>query len=60
MPATTDWRKENEETDMTKATISKNGFIHSVLFFDTNDTAKAEMLARMQAPRGSKIRIEIV
>lgn len=45
---------------MTKATISKKGFIHGVLFFNTNDMAKAEMLARMQAPRGSKIRIEIV
>ena len=43
---------------MTKVTIIKGKSVQAVLFFNTNDQAKARMLARMQAPARAKLIVE--
>lgn len=43
---------------MTKVTFVKRGAVQSVKFFETNDQAKAWMLAERQAGRGVKLIVE--
>lgn len=43
---------------MSKATFTEKGYITRVIFFETTDLGKAQMLAEMQRQRGEKVRVE--